>query len=152
MLSSADLDAGQAAVPKDVSKRSPGSCSPAVRAVLVALGTLFAALGIIGVILPLVPTTPFILLAAACFARSSRRLHEWLRTSRWFGPTLCAWEEDRTIPRHSKSIALVLVAVAFTSSCVFFIEGTLYRTLVALVGLAVFVFLLSIPCSKSRAP
>ena len=59
------------------------------------VGILFVVLGAIGAVLPLLPTTPFVLVAAWCFARSSPRLHRWLLESRLFGPMLRDWEENR---------------------------------------------------------
>src|SRR5688572_17560241 len=64
------------------------------RGVLLICGTLALALGILGVFLPLLPTTPFVLLAAACYARASVRAHGWLLNHRWFGPILRRWREE----------------------------------------------------------
>lgn len=64
-------------------------------------------LGVIGVFLPVLPTTPFIILAAACFARSSPRLEAWLLSHRIFGPLLRDWRERGAIPRRAKLAALV---------------------------------------------
>lgn len=75
---------------------------------LVALG-----LGAIGVILPLVPTVPFLLLAAFCFSRSSRRLHDWLMTHPVFGPPIHDWRERGAISRRAKWLATVSIAAAF---------------------------------------
>ena len=87
----------------------PGKPVPAVsfaaRAGWLALGLAFVALGMIGAILPLMPTTIFLILAAACFARSSPRLeHRLLEHSR-FGPALRAWRAERAIPRRAKAAA-----------------------------------------------
>lgn len=82
-----------------------------------ALGTLALALGAAGLVLPLVPTVPFLLLAAFCFARSSERLHSWLLTHPLFGPPIQDWQRSGAISRRGKwlatgSMALVL-AVSF---------------------------------------
>lgn len=61
------------------------------------LGYLFLGIGAVGVVLPLLPTTPFVLLAAGCFARSSPRLHQKLMNSELFGPILRDWEEKRCV-------------------------------------------------------
>ena len=90
--------------------------SKAVRWALIALGSCFVALGVVGAFLPLLPTTPFLLLAAACYARASPALHDKLLQSPTFGPTLRAWRQDRRIPRRAKRAALVMIAVSFGAS------------------------------------
>ena len=72
-------------------------------------GVLAVALGILGIFLPLLPTTPFLLLASACFARGSKRLHRWLLSHRVFGEYLRNFEEGRGIPRKAKIVATVLL-------------------------------------------
>lgn len=94
------------------------AASPVVRALLVVAGTLAVGLGVLGAFLPILPTTPFLLLAAACYARASRRFYGWLLRSRAFGPTIRAWRRSRSIPRRVKRIALVTIALAFTGSIV----------------------------------
>lgn len=90
--------------------------SPVVRALLVVAGTVAVALGVLGAFLPVLPTTPFLLLAAACYARASRRLYARLLGSATFGPTIRAWQESRSIPRRVKRIALVTIALTFAVS------------------------------------
>ncbi len=83
-----------------------------VRGFWLLLGLLSLALGALGVFLPLLPTTPFILLAAYCFARSSRRLHNWLLHHRTFGPLIENWNRYGAIARPAKILGVVsLVAV-----------------------------------------
>lgn len=71
----------------------------------------FAA-GIIGLLLPVVPTTPFMLLALWGFSRSSPRFHHWLYTHKWFGPPLQQWEEHRVIPPLAKYTALSFMTIS----------------------------------------
>jgi uncharacterized membrane protein YbaN (DUF454 family) len=78
-----------------------------MRHLYLALGLAFVALGLAGVLLPVVPTTPFLIVAAGCFARSSPRLERWLLAHPRFGPVLQAWRERRAIPRKAKLLALV---------------------------------------------
>lgn len=87
-----------------------------VRLVFAALGTLFLGLGVAGLFLPVLPTTPFLLLAAACYARSSRRIFDWLLSHAHFGPLIREWREHRAIPYRAKRIALVLIALSFAIS------------------------------------
>jgi uncharacterized membrane protein YbaN (DUF454 family) len=77
------------------------------RALFVTLGMFAVALGIIGVFVPGLPTTEFILAASYLFARSSPRLEGWLEGNRWFGPMLRRFRETRGMPRKTKALALV---------------------------------------------
>lgn len=89
----------------------------------IALGVLFLLLGGIGVVLPLLPTTPFVILAAACFARSSPRMHGWLLRSELFGPILVDWENSKCVSRRVKTLALFMMAVVGGISIVFYIPA-----------------------------
>jgi uncharacterized protein len=89
---------------RDVILKSP------LRIVWIAGGTLSVGIGIAGLVLPLVPTTPFVILAAWCFARSSPELRERLVNSRMLGPSLRDWERERAIARRAKVSASVLFA------------------------------------------
>lgn len=77
-----------------------------------ALAWIFFSLGVVGLLLPVVPTTPFMLLALWAFSRSSRRFHDWLYQHRVFGPPLQRWRRERVIPWWTKAIALVSMAVS----------------------------------------
>ncbi len=72
--------------------------------------------GIAGAMLPLVPTTPFLLLAAFAFAKSSPRLHAWLTNHPQFGPLIANWQEHRAIGRGAKRAALFFMALALAAS------------------------------------
>lgn len=76
---------------------------------LIALGWLSIVLGVLGIFLPLLPTTPFILLAAWCFARSSERFHDWLLDHRQLGPIIHAWQSGEGIPRKVRNRTLLLL-------------------------------------------
>lgn len=84
-----------------------------MRGVFLVLGLGFVALGFIGAFLPVLPTTPFLILAAACFARSSERLEGWLLNHRHFGPLLRDWRARGAIPRKAKWMALGGSALGF---------------------------------------
>jgi uncharacterized membrane protein YbaN (DUF454 family) len=81
--------------------------SRTVRALLWIAGSVALALGLIGVVLPGLPTTPFILLAAACYARALPRLHAWLLNHRWMGPMLRDWERERSLTLRTKTVAIL---------------------------------------------
>ncbi|UCH80789.1 MAG: YbaN family protein [Nitrospiraceae bacterium] len=76
---------------------------------LIILGLLFVGLAILGIFLPVLPTTPFLLLALACFAKSSEKLHAWLLTNKTFGPLIRQWHETRSMPRKAKIYALITI-------------------------------------------
>lgn len=83
---------------------------------LFVLGWVFVFLGTVGVVLPLLPTTPFMILAAACFAKSSPRFHKWLLDNRWFGQDLKQWEETKTVSHKVKPRATALIILTFSIS------------------------------------
>lgn len=85
-----------------------------INLLLKALGFMFVGLGLAGVFLPLLPTTPFLLLAAGCFARSSPAFHDWLLTHRLLGPYIRDWERDRSIPLTAKVTAVVMMAASLS--------------------------------------
>ena len=84
-----------------------------MRQVYLVLGLALVAIGFIGAFLPVLPTTPFLILAAACFARSSERLEAWLLDHPRFGPLLRAWRERGAIPRRAKVMAVAGSAFGF---------------------------------------
>jgi uncharacterized membrane protein YbaN (DUF454 family) len=86
------------------------------KSLFIVVGWCCVLLGIIGVFLPLLPTTPFMILALLLFARSSPRLHRMLLDNRWFGPGLQQWEKDRSISRSAKLRAMLLVVLTFAIS------------------------------------
>jgi uncharacterized membrane protein YbaN (DUF454 family) len=92
-------------------------CSPLIsrfRLLWLLAGLTFLAIGAVGVILPLLPTTPFLLLAAYCFTRSSPRMHRWLHGHATFGPLISNWNQYGSIDRRSKRIALIVILLTPT--------------------------------------
>lgn len=98
------------------------------------MGFTSLALGTAGTVLPLVPTTPFVLLSAFSFARSSPRFHDWLVNHRVFGPVIRDWNRNRTIGRRAKLLATVAVAVTLTLSLLYRVDP-----LIILVQVLVFI-------------
>ena len=80
---------------------------------LISLGWLTVLLGAIGIVLPLLPTTPFLILALACFSQSSPRFHKMLLNNKWLGPPLQEWEKTHTIRRHIKYRVIILIIISF---------------------------------------
>ena len=79
------------------------------RILLIVIGTLFVALGVLGMFLPVLPTTPFLLLAAICYARSSKRFYNWLMTNRWCGEYIRNYREGRGITLRHKVLTISLL-------------------------------------------
>jgi uncharacterized protein len=105
------------------------------------LGWLFFGIGAVGAVLPVLPTTPFMILALWAFARSSRRFHTWLYTHRLFGPPLQRWTEHRVVPTHAK-IAAVIAMAASLSYLIWFSDVPGYAvvlTAVVMAGAAAYV-------------
>jgi uncharacterized membrane protein YbaN (DUF454 family) len=88
------------------------SKSPTVRWLFLTLGWLFFVLGIVGALLPVMPTAPFILLAAGCWARSSRRFHFWLINHKFFGKFVRDWENNHAVPYYAKWLATIMMAIS----------------------------------------
>jgi uncharacterized membrane protein YbaN (DUF454 family) len=102
---------------------------------LIVGGTLCVALGALGLFLPLLPTTPFLLLAAVCYGRSSRRLYRWLLTNRCCGECLRNYREGRGLPLTHKVFTLFFLwlTIGYSAWCVV----SLWWVKVLLVGIAV---------------
>ena len=123
--------------------------SRAVRITLVIAGFACVALGIAGLVLPVLPTTPFMLLAAACFARSSPRFHRWLLQHRTFGPIVSEWERHRAIPWKTKLWAIALMSATLAISIVFFVKPPWLKASLAVFGVVLAVWLYRVP-SRDR--
>jgi len=110
--------------------------------ILITFGLLFIVLGVIGAVLPILPTTPFLILALACFANSSPRFHRLLLNNRWFGSALQQWEDNRTITRNTKIKAMLLIILSFAIS-IGILHGRLQLQLGLLVLCCILLFFMS---------
>lgn len=111
---------------------------------LIAAGTLCVVLGSIGVVMPLLPTTPFLLLAAACYIRSSPRLYRWLINNRVLGRYLKAYLSGKGIPVGAKVFTISLLWVTIATSAIFFVEMTAIRVMLLIIAIGVTVHVMSI--------
>ncbi len=116
-----------------------------LRLLFLVLGGIFVALGVAGIFLPLLPTTPFLLLAAACFARSSERFYRWLLNHPVLGTTVREWREHRSLPRRTKWIAILTMGGTLAVSILFFVPQPALQIALALFGVALAVYLYRIP-------
>ena len=114
------------------------------RGILIIAGFVFTGLGLIGIFLPLLPTTPFLLLAVACFARSSKRHHSWLMDNKWFGSFIKDYHEKRGIKLRVKIIAISLLWISISYSVLFMVGNLFVSIIMVLIALGVTVFLIDL--------
>ena len=137
-----------------MSDARPSPCESKSRgarwAYLVA-GCFFFALGAIGVVLPLLPTTPFLLLAAACFARGSLRFYRLLTGSKLFGPLIRDWQEKGTVSRKTKTWAVILVVLTFTTTIGFAVTDDRLRIGLVILAAGLLILLWRLPTEQRTA-
>ncbi len=119
-----------------------------IRIILIILGTIFTAIGLIGIFLPILPTTPFLLLAAACYLRSSDRLYNWLLTNRIFGGYLRNYIEKKGIPLAVKIFTISLLWITILFSAFVLIDITWIRILLMIIAIGVTIHLIMIKTYK----
>jgi len=119
-----------------------------LRGLLIFAGTVFVGLGVLGIFLPLLPTTPFLLLAAACYAKSSKRFYHWLLSNRWFGKYIKNYREKRGIPSRVKISTISILWIAIALSAYFATESFLVRAILVLIAIGVTVHILSMRTMK----
>ncbi len=111
-------------------------------------GTICLVLGALGILFPGLPTTPFLLLAAALYSRSSKRLHKWLINNRLFGEYIKNFKERKAISLPTKISSISLMWIMIICSCCFFVESILLRSIIITVGLIGTVVMIKIPTYK----
>lgn len=116
-----------------------------MRSLLICVGVLSVAVGVIGIFLPVLPTVPLLLLAAACFARSSDRFHRWLVEHRHLGPMIRDYLDGQGVPMRAKIISISMIWASIGISVLFLIPLLWVKILVIGIGLCVTVYLLRLP-------
>jgi uncharacterized membrane protein YbaN (DUF454 family) len=115
------------------------------KALLRLAGWLALITGLAGILLPLLPTTPFLLLAAYWFSRSSLRLHRWLHNHPWFGPPIRQWQATRSVSRGTKLKALSLLLVSFSVTLLLLPFGIAAQSALLLLALLLMVLVARLP-------
>lgn len=118
-----------------------------IKIVLIAAGTISLGIGIIGIVLPLLPTTPFLLLTAACYARSSVRFYNWLLNNKMFGNFIRNYREGKGIPVRVKVLSISLLWLAIMYSC-FAVSDLIVRIVLILIAIGVTIHILSVKAKK----
>ena len=122
-----------------------------MRALLIILGTLCVALGVLGMFLPVLPTTPFLLLAATCYARSSERFYHWLVTNRWCGEYIRNYREGRGIPLKQKAVTILLLWLTIGSTAWLAISQWWVRLILLGVAIGVTIHLVKVKTYKPKS-
>lgn len=108
---------------------------------LIIIGWICILLAVIGVVLPLFPTTPFLILALVFFSKSSTRFHQMLLNNVWFGPILKQWEENKTLSRSIKYKVTLLIIVTFLISITIFHKMILIQLLLVTLAIVLLFFI-----------
>jgi len=108
---------------------------------LIILGWFFVLLGLVGVLIPILPTTPFMILAAAIFSQSSPRFHQMLLNNRWFGEVLRDWEERGVLARNTKRKSTLMIVLTFAISIAILYERPALQLMLVGIGATLLFFL-----------
>jgi uncharacterized membrane protein YbaN (DUF454 family) len=119
-----------------------------IKLLLMIAGTIFVGLGVIGIFLPVIPATPFLLLAAACYARSSRRFYCWLLNNRWFGVYIKNYRQKKGMPLKMKILTVALLWLTILISVIFVVQSLTLRIVLIIIAIGVSVHLLSLKTLK----
>ncbi len=122
------------------------------RILLIAGGSLCVALGVVGIAMPILPTTPFLLLAAFCYARASGRFYDWLIRNRWCGDYIRNYREGRGIARRQKALTIALLWLSIGCTALFAVSLWWVRLMLAAVAVGVTTHILAIKTFKPAAP
>ena len=116
-----------------------------IRIVLIIVGILALALGIIGIFLPLLPTVPFVLLAAACFSRGSKKMHDWLVRIPFAGKMIGDYEKGRGVSRRTKFTALLMLWTGMTISAIALVPKPAVLALLAMLAVGTTIIIVRLP-------
>jgi len=116
-----------------------------VRYFLIVSGLVSTAVAVIGIFVPILPTVPLLLLAAACFARSSERFHNWLLGHPSLGPMIRDYMDGQGVPLRAKIVAISMIWISISISALFLIPILWVKIFLIAVGLCVTIYLLRLP-------
>ena len=119
------------------------------RAVLTISGTLFLALGVIGIFVPILPTTPFLLLSAACYLKGSERMHKWLIHNKVFGTYIRNYTEGKGMSAKAKIFTLSLLWISIIPPALFIVSLVIVQVILIVVCVGVTIHLVRIPTYKT---
>ncbi|MCF8243192.1 MAG: YbaN family protein [Melioribacteraceae bacterium] len=115
-----------------------------MKILLIITGWILVALGVIGIFLPLMPTTIFLILAAAAFAKSSDRLYNWLINNKYLGKYIRDYREQRGMPLRAKIMAIIMLNLTIGYSALFVIEKLYVQIILFVIAISVTIYLISL--------
>ncbi len=127
-----------------VSNNMNRSSSRLKRALWTALGTFFLCLGVIGIVIPILPTTPFLLLAAFCYFRGSERMYKWLLSNKWFGEYIKNYREGRGVPLKVKVLAISFLWAAIGFSAFVVVDNFWIRIILLIIAIGVSIHIITL--------
>jgi len=116
-----------------------------VRALFFVAGTVSLAIGTIGIVLPILPTTPLLLLALACYCRSSKRMTKWVLTNKYFGSYIRRYKEGKGIPIKTKIAAIATLWITISYSAFFIVNIWIVQLILFAIAIAVSIHILRLP-------
>jgi len=119
------------------------------RVLLIIAGWIAVILAVIGIVLPLLPTTPFLLLAAFCFSKSSKRFHDWLLNHPWFGDYIRNFQSGRGMTIKAKISTVFLIWLSIGASVIFFVPIVWVKVMLLIIACCVSGYLISRPTYKA---
>ena len=136
--------------PSDLSNNGRRQLPSPLRHLLLAVGVACVVLGVAGIFLPLLPTVPLLLLAAACFARSSERFYDWLLDHPRLGPLVRTYRDGAGIPRRAKMVAIAMIWISVPVSAFLFVPLAWVRGVLLGIAIGVTWYLVRLPNLESE--
>jgi len=126
------------------SKQSGRKSNLLLKWILITMGTIFVGIGIIGIFIPILPTTPFLLLAAACYARSSTRFYDWLINNKLIGNYIKSYREGKGVPLKVKIFIILLLWITILFSVFFILLISWIKIILIIIAIGVTIHILTL--------
>jgi uncharacterized membrane protein YbaN (DUF454 family) len=121
------------------------------RCFFIAAGTIFLVLGAVGIFLPILPTTPFLLLSAACYYKGSKRMHRWMLSNRWFGNYIRNYKEGKGISLKAKAFTISLLWVVIAYSALFMVNVVIVQIFLFVIAIGVSIHIIAMPTFRRES-
>ena len=132
------------------SKKSAKYSNQLFKWMLITAGIIFVGLGILGIFLPILPTTPFLLLASACFARSSKKFYDWLLNNKLFGNYIKNYHEGRGVPLKFKIFTISLLWITILFSIYYVVDNFWVEVILFIIAISVTIHIITIKTYKHK--